>query len=99
MSRRAHQSGTHWPCLVVARPGAPPLGYSMGNRERVRGDARYIVQPGSQNRGPWQPSPSSPTLPCNPVIPVISSMPGEGEQTCAGGEHEQSLPAGKDMVG
>jgi hypothetical protein len=61
----------------------------------VRGDAHNIVQAGSQNRRPSQPSGSNPALPCNPAIPVISSTAGEGERTCAGDEHEQSLPAGK----
>ena len=52
-----------------------PLGCLCRIQKRERADARYFVQPGSQNRGPWQPSPSSLVLPGNPAIPVKSSTP------------------------
>jgi hypothetical protein len=68
MSRRAHQSGTHWPCLVVARPEAPPLGYSMGNRERVREMHAILSSRGAKIGDPGSRHPP-PTLPCNPVHP------------------------------
>jgi hypothetical protein len=65
---------------VVRRGQA--LGLLLGERPCVRTDPRYLVQPGSQNRGPWQPSrPRAPSLPASrscqsPAIPAAEDVVG-----------------------
>jgi hypothetical protein len=65
----------------------------------VRGDARYLVQPGSQRTGSLAAVRLSPRPALHSCHSCYTIAPGEVSWTRVGDEHEQSLPAWTDMVG